>query len=59
MTPKEKAINLFNRYVNLLPTGSNVERAKQGALVAIYEIIDKDGYNNDYWQEVKQELEKL
>ena len=68
MTPKQKAISLFNRYVNLLPTGSNVERAKQGALMAIDQIIDlledegltfADDHDRTYWIEVKQELEKL
>ena len=40
MTPKQKAIKLFNNYVKLLPFGSNVERAKQCALIAVDEIID-------------------
>lgn len=66
MTPKEKAINLFNSYVKLLPLGSNVERAKQGALIAVDEILSVIWhmrviitYNIEYWKEVKQEIEKL
>ena len=67
MTPKQKAINLFNSYVKLLPFGSNVERAKQCALVAvdeILEILDKMDWTftdkkADYFREVKQEIEIL
>ena len=52
MTPKEKAINLFNSYVKLLPLGSNVERAKQGALIAVDEILKSsplDPNNSEEW----------
>jgi len=62
MTAKEKAISLFNRYVNLLPTGSNVERAKQGALIAVDEVIGygyKPEFPYKYWEEVKKEIESL
>ena len=59
MKPKQKAINLFNSYVKLLPFGSNVdvmypkgyfdfpefERAKQCALIAVDEILN--GYEFD------------
>ena len=33
--------------------------AKQCALIAVGEVLDKDGYNNHYWREVKQEIESL
>jgi len=62
MTPKQKAISLCNRYVNLLPTGSNVERAKQCAVIAVDEIIGygyKPEFPYKYWEEVKQEIESL
>lgn len=66
VTPKEKAINLFNSYVKLLPLGSNVERAKQGVIIAVDEILSVIWhapviitYNIEYWKEVKQEIEKL
>jgi hypothetical protein len=60
MTPKEKAEELFEKFNN--PDTKHypyVHNAQQCALIAVDEIIDKDGYNNDYWKEVKQELEKL
>ena len=66
MTPKQKAINLFNSYVKLLPLGSNVERAKQCALIAVNEILTRMIGSNDYsfleklyWTEVKQEINNL
>lgn len=66
MKPKEKAKELVDRFGKKvgkeLKNGSfryNIEIAKQCALIAVDEILDKDGYNNDYWQEVKQEIEKL
>ena len=67
MTPKQKAINLFNNYVKLLPIGSNVERAKQCTLIAvdeILEILDKMDWTftdkkADYFREVKQEINNL
>jgi hypothetical protein len=60
MTPKEKSINLFNNYVKLLPFGSNVERAKECALIAVDEILKAvEGKYDEYWLEVKNEIEKL
>jgi hypothetical protein len=64
MTPKEKAEELVNKFAKLPEEGSlmwylSFEIAKKCALIAVDEIIDKDGFNNDYWKEVKQELEKL
>lgn len=67
MTPKEKAIKLFNNYVKLLPFGSNVERAKQCALIAVDEILEAidwhiyESPNREisFWQEVKQEIENI
>jgi hypothetical protein len=75
MTPKEKAIELYNKFLN--PSGDTYlygmlehESAKECALIAIDEIIkleNNNGYYFDgtnvtsisYWQEVKQEIEKL
>lgn len=63
MTAKEKAKELVQKmklatdefgYINI-----NMERHKQCALIAVDEVLNKDGYNNDYWQEVKQEIKKL
>ena len=58
MTPKEKAEELYNR---MLPKSGVVFKlqAKQCALIAVDEILDKDGYNNDYWKEIKQEIHQL
>ncbi len=71
MTPKEKAEELVHRY-DLLQTyveGFSLDDAKQCALIAVDEIIkaipdasdDNSPYNHElkYWQEVKQEIEKL
>ena len=78
MTPKEKAIELvnkFNKYTVVCVThysngkmGENKQDAKQCALIAVSEIIKTNPYEwdgedlnstIDYWQEVKQEIEKL
>jgi hypothetical protein len=68
MTPKEKAKELVDKFL-LEVTGidrysynidsMNLFSAKQCALIAVNEVLDKDGYNNDYWKEVKQEIENL
>lgn len=68
MTPKEKAKELFTKFsANTV----HYDAAKQCALIAIDEIIleqcksseKKDARYQDerliYWQEVKQEIEKL
>ena len=69
MTPKEKAEELFEKFNN--PDTKHypyVHNAQQCALVAVDEIIKANPYEVsktdmdstiDYWQEVKQELEKL
>ena len=63
---KEKAFELFNQYLKILGGINSTdwvyfhgEEAKQCSLLAVNEVLDKDGYNNDYWQEVKQEIEQL
>lgn len=71
MTPKEKAKELFGKYSNvaLLDT----YEAKQCALIAVDEILksnpcyedaDRGGNfmwndNTYYWEQVKQEIEKI
>ena len=63
MTPKEKALELWEKYFQLNYDWDGVTKdqwAKEGALIAVDEIIDS--HNNDnkwYWQEVKQEIENL
>jgi len=72
MTPKEKAEELWGKYFQLNYDWDGVTKdqwAKEGALIAVDEIlIIQQGYAGnrdefktylDYWQEVKQEIEKL
>ena len=61
MTPKEKAKELVEKYgIWCWNNGvCDYELAKQCALIAVDEILDKDGYNNYYWQEVKLKIQKL
>jgi hypothetical protein len=62
MTPKEKAEDLFNK----MAFEVCLTEAKQCALIAVDEILnalDENQWQNklfiDYWQEIKQEIEKL
>jgi hypothetical protein len=64
MTPKEKAIELYNRFVTM-PYPTNTDRAKQCALITVDEIIasnpiafDKDDncIAKHWWKEVKQQI---
>jgi hypothetical protein len=64
MTPKEKALYLLN-----LSTLTNFEEAKKIALIVVDEILKSSPTiigkmtgiksNKKYWQQVKQEIEKL
>ena len=67
MTPKEKAIELYNK---MYETGFKpksvlirIEQAKECALIAVDEILSVIWINLnddvDYWAEVKQEIENL
>lgn len=69
MTPKEKADELVDVYYQLVdyPTPHWKNLSKQCALIAVDEILSM-GIMSDsgdwemaklYWQEVKQEIEKL
>jgi formylmethanofuran dehydrogenase subunit E len=68
MTPKEKAIELVSKYYGHFTAHMSI--AKKCALIAVDEIIadyreDYESINKDiytiysWWQEVKQEIEKL
>ncbi len=72
MTPKEKAVELFKKMYQVHSVAaSDITKyfAKQCALIAVDELIsalykwDDDAQTNReeyyYWQEVKQEIEKL
>lgn len=68
--PKEKALELLNKYrkcknINhqyfIIPI---IEDAKQCALIAVDELIEESiGYlsikRNEFWKEVKKQIEKL
>jgi hypothetical protein len=68
MTPKEKAEELVKKMYHL-DNRAWYETCKQCALIAVDEIINANPHSNplntesystmNYWQEVKQELEKL
>jgi hypothetical protein len=68
MTPKEKAIELVEHYAEIIEPieyGVILERnwksAKHCALIAVEEILNSNNiiFNKTYWEEVKQEIEKL
>jgi len=72
MTPKEKAEELFDKMFLVIENKGmydDLYRAKQCALIAVDEIIDSEPQYewsndywknpNDFWQEVKQEIENL
>ena len=69
MTPKEKAQELFDKFNNPDTTHyPYVHNAQQCASIAVDEIIKANPYEVsktdmdstiDYWQEVKQEIQKL
>ena len=63
MTPQEKAIELLTQYRRHLPINTVTDlEAKGCALIAVDEILNCHLHNLDekeYWEEVKQEIEKL
>jgi len=75
MTPKEKAVELVDKFYQTTPNEAWINeplgiaeeykawnQSKQCALIAVDELIENlylEGVKPDYWQEVKQEIEKL
>ena len=66
MTPREKAEELFKKYLNEMPKylqgKLGREKSKQCALICVDEIIESGTWEHidwKYWQDVKQEIEKL
>lgn len=71
MTPKEKAMELVDIYFVLANGLLTFEQVKQCALIAVDEIIkvfnpenwglemDNAFESKEYWEKVKQEIEKL
>jgi len=64
-TPKEKAAELIDKFTYWNTSESEREGIKS-ALIAVDEIIKNDkenyginGFVFEYWQEVKQEIEKM
>ena len=75
MTPKEKAEQLVNQYEHSTYSQVQEELAKQCAIIAVDEMLNNAGFiwggrdaetglsardeYRKYWNEVKQEIEKL
>jgi hypothetical protein len=62
MTPKEKAKDLVDRYYWTFGDGYLGEQHIQCALIAVDEMIkelERCFIHNEYWQEVKTEIEAL
>ena len=63
MTPKEKAIELLEKMLNGFQFNIDEYTAKKNALIAVDEILNGSRLfyieDYDYWQEVKQEIERL
>ena len=59
MTPKETAERLFKRYIYIMGY-YHEQDAKKYALIAVDEILNViDNFEMIYWENVKQEIEKL
>jgi hypothetical protein len=65
MTPKQKAKELVDKFLQYTPVEFEYEYAKQSALIAINLAIEvetnifKGKVNKSYWEEVKQEINNL
>ncbi len=65
MSPKQKAKQLIDKFeshsfMDIDMRISSYESAKQCALIAVDELIEHTDWTEvNYWQEVKQEIEKL
>ena len=60
MTPKEKAEELVEKYDETLTYLESKAKAKHCALIAVDEILEHCyEVMKPFWQEVKQEIEKL
>lgn len=59
MTSKEKALELMLKYYKLIPM-STVSFSKQCALIAVNEILEHCyEVMKPFWEEVKEEINKL
>ena len=61
MTAEEKAIELVEKYDEILTYLESKLKAKQCALIAVNEILGYMGADRgtEFWQEVKIEINKL
>jgi len=64
MSPKEKAEILVAKFIKHSRAEKDIkpiQSAKQCSLIAVDEILSAIGFSvmDEYWQEVKQEIEKL
>jgi len=61
MTPKDKAEELINKYIQYTPVEFEFEYAKKCALIVVDEVLGDMGADRGYafWTEVKQEIQKL
>lgn len=75
MTPKEKAKELYNKYLNMIEIVTPIDKVssipyvKKCALIAVDEILylqniislrrNTHEMELEFWDEVKQEIEKL
>ena len=60
MTPKEKAEELVDKIQLHYPNTITFPQAKKCALIAVDEVLEECLYFKDwFWEEVKQEIEKL
>ena len=61
MTPKETAFSLYFKFIR--DVIGDDKKAKQCALIVVDEILNEywshDTNRRDWWEEVKQEIEKL
>ena len=62
MTPQEKSEELVNKYLLATPTPFYIDDAKKCAFIAVDEVLNtmwEYHLEAEWWQEVKQEIEKI
>jgi hypothetical protein len=65
MTPKEKAIELYDKFIFPCWECDEFAKAKECSLIAVDEILNYDNQfiqteeQFNYWKEVKKEIDKL
>ncbi|MEY3500948.1 MAG: hypothetical protein RL308_2617 [Bacteroidota bacterium] len=62
MTAKEKAVEIYNRYYFRLKNKDEISmnlNAKMFAFIAVDLILSLNKVETEYWQDVKNEIQKL